>query len=113
MPTPERLHGVVPAIPTPFTADGREVDEADPGELLGPEVEALRRVMALALGAGAERAHNVEPVAARVPVAPDDLEDRLAVGQLERFGEGFGGSRWLCHVIHPSTHKFARGSVTI
>jgi 4-hydroxy-tetrahydrodipicolinate synthase len=34
MPTPERLHGVVPAIPTPFTADGREVDEA-----------ALRRIV--------------------------------------------------------------------
>ena len=34
MPTPERLHGVIPAIPTPFTTDGREVDEA-----------ALRRVV--------------------------------------------------------------------
>ena len=34
MPTPERLHGVIPAIPTPFTADGREVDEA-----------ALRRIV--------------------------------------------------------------------
>jgi 4-hydroxy-tetrahydrodipicolinate synthase len=34
MPTAERLHGVIPAIPTPFTADGREVDEA-----------ALRRVV--------------------------------------------------------------------
>ncbi len=30
----ERLHGVIPAIPTPFTADGRAVDEA-----------ALRRVV--------------------------------------------------------------------
>jgi 4-hydroxy-tetrahydrodipicolinate synthase len=34
MPTAERLHGVVPAIPTPFTADGRDVDEA-----------ALRRIV--------------------------------------------------------------------
>jgi 4-hydroxy-tetrahydrodipicolinate synthase len=28
MPTPDRLRGVIPAIPTPFTADGRDVDEA-------------------------------------------------------------------------------------
>jgi 4-hydroxy-tetrahydrodipicolinate synthase len=34
MPTPERLHGVIPAIPTPFTPGGREVDEA-----------ALRRIV--------------------------------------------------------------------
>jgi len=34
MLTPEGLHGVIPAIPTPFTADGRAVDEA-----------ALRRVV--------------------------------------------------------------------
>jgi 4-hydroxy-tetrahydrodipicolinate synthase len=34
MPTAERLHGVIPAIPTPFTADGRDVDEA-----------ALRRIV--------------------------------------------------------------------
>lgn len=34
MLTPERLQGVIPAIPTPFTADGRAVDEA-----------ALRRVV--------------------------------------------------------------------
>ena len=34
MLNPERLHGVIPAIPTPFTADGRAVDEA-----------ALRRVV--------------------------------------------------------------------
>ena len=41
MPTPERLHGVIPAIPTPFTADGREVDEA-----------ALRRVVRHVVDAG-------------------------------------------------------------
>ena len=34
MPEPADLRGVIPAIPTPFTADGREVDEA-----------ALRRVV--------------------------------------------------------------------
>jgi 4-hydroxy-tetrahydrodipicolinate synthase len=41
MPTPERLHGVIPAIPTPFTADGREVDEA-----------ALRRIVRHVVDAG-------------------------------------------------------------
>jgi 4-hydroxy-tetrahydrodipicolinate synthase len=41
MPTPERLHGVIPAIPTPFTADGREVAEA-----------ALRRVVRHVVDAG-------------------------------------------------------------
>jgi 4-hydroxy-tetrahydrodipicolinate synthase len=41
MSTPERLHGVIPAIPTPFTADGRAVDE-----------DALRRVVRHCLEGG-------------------------------------------------------------
>jgi dihydrodipicolinate synthase/N-acetylneuraminate lyase len=41
MPTPERLHGVIPAIPTPFTPDGRRVDEG-----------ALRRVVRHVVDAG-------------------------------------------------------------
>jgi 4-hydroxy-tetrahydrodipicolinate synthase len=41
MPTPARLQGVIPAIPTPFTRDGREVDEA-----------ALRRVVRHVVDAG-------------------------------------------------------------
>jgi 4-hydroxy-tetrahydrodipicolinate synthase len=41
MPTPERLRGVIPAIPTPFSTDGREVDEA-----------ALRRVVRHVVDAG-------------------------------------------------------------
>ena len=45
MPTPERLHGVVPAIPTPFTADGREVDEA-----------ALRRIVRHVVDGGVRQA---------------------------------------------------------
>jgi dihydrodipicolinate synthase/N-acetylneuraminate lyase len=41
MPTPERLHGVIPAIPTPFTPDGRQVDEG-----------ALRRIVRRVVAGG-------------------------------------------------------------
>jgi dihydrodipicolinate synthase/N-acetylneuraminate lyase len=41
MPTPERLRGVIPAIPTPFTEDGLEVDET-----------ALRRIVRHCLDGG-------------------------------------------------------------
>jgi 4-hydroxy-tetrahydrodipicolinate synthase len=41
MSTPERLRGVIPAIPTPFTADAREVDEA-----------ALRRIVRYVVDGG-------------------------------------------------------------
>ncbi|MFN0155091.1 MAG: dihydrodipicolinate synthase family protein [Gaiella sp.] len=41
MPTPEGLRGVIPAIPTPFTADGRDLDEG-----------ALRRIVRHCLDGG-------------------------------------------------------------
>src|SRR5437867_4440638 len=84
------------------TADGREVDDADVRELFGLEVEALRRVMALALSAGTEAAQPVKPVPAPVAIVPGDLEDRIVVGQFNRFRKSFGGAVLLAHRVDSS-----------
>jgi hypothetical protein len=56
-------------------------------------------MMALTDRAAAGGAQHGEPVAARLPVIPDDLKNRIAVGQFDRFGKCLDGRMFLPHNV--------------
>jgi len=84
-----RVMPVAPNDSVCVASDRSEVGYPDMGELLGCEVETLRGMVPLALGAGAEAPKHIEPVPARVPIGPFDLKDRIVVGEVQCFRECF------------------------
>ncbi len=88
---------VAPYDVVSVAANRSNVRHANSREISGFQIEALRRMMALTDGAAACCAKYVEPVPARLPIIPDDLQNRIVVGQFYRYGKCVDGRMLLIH----------------